>query len=28
VQPRDGGLFHGCDQTFQLRGDWRATRHS
>jgi hypothetical protein len=28
VQPRDSGLFPGCGQTFQLRGDWRATRHS
>jgi hypothetical protein len=23
VQPRDSGLFPGCEQTFQLRGDWR-----
>ena len=28
VQPRDSGLVPGCEQTFQLRGDWRATRHS
>jgi len=28
VQPRDSGLFPGCEQTFQLRADWRATRHS
>ena len=28
VQPRASGLFPGCEQTFQLRGDWRATRHS
>jgi hypothetical protein len=27
VQPRDNGLFPGCEQTFQLRGDWCATRH-
>ena len=24
VQPRDRGLFPGCEQTFQLRGDWRG----
>ena len=24
VQPRDSGLFPGCEQTFQLRGDWRG----
>jgi hypothetical protein len=24
VQPHDTGLFPGCEQTFQLRGDWRA----
>ena len=27
VQPHDSGLFPGCEQTFQLRGDWRG-RHS
>jgi hypothetical protein len=24
VQPRDSGLFPGCEQTLQLRGDWRG----
>jgi hypothetical protein len=24
VQPHDSGLFPGCEQTFQLCGDWRA----
>jgi hypothetical protein len=24
VQPHDSGLFPGCEQTFKLRGDWRA----
>jgi hypothetical protein len=28
VQPRDIGLFPGCEQTFQLRVDWRAMRQS
>jgi hypothetical protein len=27
VQPHDSGLFPGCEQTFRLRGDWRAPRH-
>jgi hypothetical protein len=26
VQPRDSGLFPGCEQTFQLRGDWRGKK--
>jgi hypothetical protein len=26
VQPHDSGLFPGCEQTFQLRGDWRGRR--
>jgi hypothetical protein len=28
VQPRDSGLFPGCERTFQLHGDWRAKRRS
>ena len=25
VQPHDNGLFPGCEQTFQLRGNWHAS---
>jgi hypothetical protein len=26
VQPFDSGLFPGCEQTFRMRADWRASR--